>query len=94
MSDELEARLDALEAWQDAAVTKMKRLGKENDRLRDPVAELEELVDPDPGLLATRHILLTHGASPPTPAERYHLDTEPGGTHPRHGGRGGGLVPR
>ena len=52
MSDELEARLDALEAWQDAAVTKMKRLGEENERLRDRVAELEELVDPDPGGVA------------------------------------------
>ena len=52
MSDELKARLDALEAWQDAAVTKMKRLGEENDRLRDRVAELEELVDPDPGGVA------------------------------------------
>ena len=52
MSDELEVRLDALEAWQDAAVTKMKRLGEENERLRDRVAELEELVDPDPGGVA------------------------------------------
>ena len=52
MSDELVARLDALEAWQDAAVTKMKRLGEENERLRDRVAELEELVDPDPGGVA------------------------------------------
>ena len=50
--DELEQRLDALEAWQDAAVTKMKRLGEENERLRDRVAELEELVDPDPGGVA------------------------------------------
>ena len=50
--DELEQRLDALEAWQDAAVTKMKRLGEENERLRHRVAELEELVDPDPGGVA------------------------------------------
>jgi len=50
--DDLERRLQALEAWQDAAVTKMKRLGEENDRLRDRVAELEQLVDPDPGSVA------------------------------------------
>ena len=49
MSDEIESRLEALEAWQDAAVTKMKRLGEENEQLRKRVAELEELVDPDPG---------------------------------------------
>jgi len=52
MSDDLEDRLAALEAWQDAAVAKLKRLGEENDRLRDRVAELEELVDPDPGGVA------------------------------------------
>lgn len=52
MTDDLESRIAALEAWQDAAVTKMKRLGEENDRLRERVAELEELVDPDPGSVA------------------------------------------
>jgi len=52
MSDDLKKRLDALESWQDAAIQKLKRLGDENGELRERVAELEELVDPDPGNVA------------------------------------------
>ena len=49
MSDDVDDRLAELEAWQDAAKTQLQHLREENDRLRDRVAELEELVDPDPG---------------------------------------------
>ena len=52
MSDELEQRLADLEAWREGATRQLAYFRKENERLRDRVAELEELVDPDPGGVA------------------------------------------
>lgn len=49
MTDDIDRRLNALEAWQDAAKTQLSHLRQENEELRERVAELEELVDPDPG---------------------------------------------
>jgi len=49
MTDDVEDRLRRLEAWQDAAITNLKGLREENEQLKERVAELEELVDPDPG---------------------------------------------
>ena len=52
MSDDLADRVTELEAWQDAAKRQLSHLREENERLRDRLAELEELVDPDPGGVA------------------------------------------
>ena len=52
MSDELEQRLADLEAWREGATRQLAYFREENERLRDRVAELEELVDPDPGGVA------------------------------------------
>lgn len=57
MSEDTERRLEALEAWQDAVKTQLDVLRSENRELKDRVAELETLVDPDPG--ATEYDQLT-----------------------------------
>ena len=52
LGDELEQRLADLEAWREGATRQLAYFREENERLRDRVAELEELVDPDPGGVA------------------------------------------
>lgn len=50
MSDDgLAERVADLEAWREGARRQLEYLREENDTLRERVAELEELVDPDPG---------------------------------------------
>lgn len=56
---EVEKRLRHLEAWREAVETQLEYLRTENEELRESVAELEELVDPDPG--ATAYEQLTKG---------------------------------
>lgn len=48
-TEEQNRRLRDLEAWQDAVKNQLVRLREENQELKDRVAELEDLVDPDPG---------------------------------------------
>jgi len=52
MTDDLADRLADLEAWREGARRQLEYLREENDELRERVAELEELVDPDPGGVA------------------------------------------
>jgi len=52
MKDDVEARFDAMSKWQDNLEDRVVELEDENRQLRERVAELEELVDPDPGNVA------------------------------------------
>jgi len=47
--DDLAECVNDLESWREGARRQLDYLREENERLRDRVAELEELVDPDPG---------------------------------------------
>ena len=49
MNEEVEMRFEAMSKWQDALEDRVAELEDENRQLRERVAELEELVDPDPG---------------------------------------------
>jgi len=54
--DELEARMDALQRSREALQHDVWELEDENEQLRERVAELEEIVDPDPNSREYEHL--------------------------------------
>jgi len=56
MTSDLKRRVDAIEARLDAMSNWNEDLREENEALRERVAELEELVDPDPGAVSYENL--------------------------------------